>query len=58
MSFMYIVGTVTAGYPLITGVATAAGMKSDWAFYISKWIFQSSGRKCFGDDFKLNVILF
>mmetsp|Transcript_5059 Transcript_5059/g.10661 ORF Transcript_5059/g.10661 Transcript_5059/m.10661 type:complete len:1565 (-) Transcript_5059:323-5017(-) len=38
MSFIYIVGTVTAGYPLVTGIATAAGLNTDWAFYITRFL--------------------
>ena len=37
MSFIYIIVTVTAGYPLITGVATAIGLKAKWAFYITRF---------------------
>jgi len=37
MSFLYIVGTVTAGYPLITGVATACGLVATWAFYLTRF---------------------
>jgi len=37
ISFVYIVGTVTAGYPLITGVATACGLVVTWAFYITRF---------------------
>lgn len=37
MSFIYIVVTVTVGYPLISGIATAAGLSTDWAFYITRF---------------------
>jgi len=37
MSFIYIVATVTAGYPLITGVATLCGLSVTWAFYITRF---------------------
>ena len=37
MSFVYIVGTVTAGYPLITGVAVLCGLATTWAFYITRF---------------------
>ena len=37
MSFAYIVGTVTAGYPLITGVAAACGLAATWAFYLTRF---------------------
>ena len=37
MSFVYIVGTVTAGYPLVTGVATACGLVATWAFYVTRF---------------------
>jgi hypothetical protein len=36
ITFLYVVGTVVAGYPLITGVATAAGLTDGWAFYLCK----------------------
>jgi hypothetical protein len=35
MSFVYIVVTVTIGYPLVTGICTAAGLTTEWAFYVS-----------------------
>jgi len=41
MSFIYIFITVTSGYPLITGIAKAAGLTTDWAFYISELDFCS-----------------
>lgn len=34
LTFLYVVGTVLAGYPLITGVAIAAGLADGWAFFI------------------------
>lgn len=37
MSFLYVVGTVTSGYPLITGIAIAAGLDTEWAFYITRF---------------------
>ena len=37
MSFVYIVGTVTAGYPLITGVAVLCGLATTWVFYITRF---------------------
>lgn len=38
MSFFYIVFTVTIGYPLVTGIATAAGLNADRAFYVTRFI--------------------
>ena len=38
MSFFYIVITVTFGYPLVTGIATAAGLDTDRAFYVTRFI--------------------
>lgn len=38
MSFIYVVATVTSGWPLITGLATAFGLKSEWAFYIIRFL--------------------
>jgi hypothetical protein len=37
MSFLYIMGTVTSGYPLVTGLAIAIGLDTEWAFYMSKF---------------------
>ena len=37
MSFIYIMVTVTSGYPLISGVARAIGLEADWAFYITRF---------------------
>lgn len=37
MSFVYIVATVTVGYPLITGIAYAAGVTGDRVFYITRF---------------------
>lgn len=37
MSFIYIVGTVTSGYPLISGLATLFGLEAEWAFYITRF---------------------
>ena len=37
MSCVYIVATVTAGYPLITGLATAFGLVATWAFYLTRF---------------------
>lgn len=38
MSFIYIVGTVTSGYPLITGIAIATGLPADsWGFYLTRF---------------------
>jgi Ca2+-binding EF-hand superfamily protein len=37
MSFFYIVLTVTIGYPLITGIAVAAGMTAEYGFYITRF---------------------
>ncbi len=36
MTFIYIMVTVTCGYPIISGIATAAGLEADWAFYITR----------------------
>ncbi|KAL3915701.1 MAG: hypothetical protein SGILL_005522, partial [Bacillariaceae sp.] len=38
LSFVYIVATVTAGYPIVTGVAVAFGMTADYAFYITRFV--------------------
>jgi len=39
MSFIYIIGTVTSGWPLVSGLATAFGLqKSEWAFYIIRFL--------------------
>jgi hypothetical protein len=38
MSFIYVVATVTSGWPLITGLATAFGLESEWAFYIIRFL--------------------
>jgi len=38
MSFIYIVITVTTGYPLISGIAITSGMTTDWAFYITRFL--------------------
>jgi hypothetical protein len=39
MSFVYIVGTVTSGFPLISGLAKAFGMTgSEGAFYIIRFL--------------------
>lgn len=37
LSFLYIVGTVTAGYPLVTGIAIAAGMTAEYGFLITRF---------------------
>lgn len=37
MSFIYIVVTVTIGFPLITGIAYAAGLRSDSIFYLTRF---------------------
>lgn len=37
MSFIYIIVTVTSGYPLISGIAVACGMTADWGFYITRF---------------------
>ena len=37
MSFIYVVGTVTSGYPLITGIAMAAGLNEGYGFYITRF---------------------
>lgn len=37
MTFVYIIVTVTIGYGLISGIAAAAGLQSDWAFYITRF---------------------
>ena len=38
LSAIYIVGTVTAGYPLVTGVATVAGLSVWWTFYLTRFV--------------------
>lgn len=37
MTFIYILVTVTSGYPLISGIATACGLEAEWAFYITRF---------------------
>ena len=38
MSFIYIIGTVTTGYPLITGIAIACGLADgSYGFYITRF---------------------
>ena len=37
-TFLYIVGTVTSGYPLVSGIATAAGLESDSIFYVTRFL--------------------
>lgn len=37
LSFIYIVVTVTIGYPLITGIAHGCGLDTEWAFYITRF---------------------
>jgi hypothetical protein len=37
MSFIYIAGTVTSGYAPVTAASRAAGLDTDWVFYISKF---------------------
>jgi hypothetical protein len=37
LSFLYIVATVTAGYPLVTGIAVAVGLKAEYGFYITRF---------------------
>lgn len=37
MSFIYVVATVTSGYPLITGIAIAAGLNEGYGFYITRF---------------------
>jgi hypothetical protein len=37
MSAVYVFGTVTAGYPAVTGIATVAGLSTWWAFYITRF---------------------
>lgn len=36
LTFIYIMGTVVSGYPVVSGIATAAGLQANWAFYICK----------------------
>lgn len=38
MSAFYVFITVTAGYPLVTGVATLAGVTAVWAGYITRFL--------------------
>jgi hypothetical protein len=39
MSFIYVIGTVTSGYPLISGLAYACGLSgSEDAFYIIRFL--------------------
>lgn len=39
MSFVYVVATVTSGYPLISGVAKASGLTgAEWFFFIIRFI--------------------
>lgn len=43
MSFVYIVGTVTSGHPLVSGIATAAGLDaSSGFFYLSKYCLHTT----------------
>jgi hypothetical protein len=42
MSFVYIVATVTAGYPLITGITIACGVTAKNVFYASTYTMQWS----------------
>lgn len=37
VTFLYVVGTVVSGYPLITGSAIACGLDTDWVFYITRF---------------------
>lgn len=37
MSFIYIVATVTSGYPLISGIAMALGLQSEWAYHVTRF---------------------
>ena len=38
MSIIYIVVTVTIGWPMVTGIAAACGLNTEWAFYITRFI--------------------
>ena len=39
MSFVYVVATVTSGYPLVSGVAKASGLTgAEWFFFIIRFI--------------------
>jgi hypothetical protein len=38
ISFLYVVGTVTSGYPIISGIATALGLESDSIFYFLRFL--------------------
>lgn len=39
MSFIYVVGTVTSGYPAVTGIAIACGLADGhWGFYITRFL--------------------
>lgn len=38
MSLIYIVVTVTSGYPLVTGIAVGIGMKAEWAFHLTRFL--------------------
>jgi hypothetical protein len=38
MSFIYIVVTVTSGYSLVSGIALAIGMKTEWAFHVTRFV--------------------
>ena len=37
MSFIYIIVTVTSGYPLISGIAVACGVTAEWGFYVTRF---------------------
>lgn len=38
MAFVYIIGTVTSGYPLVSGISIAAGVnESGWELYVARF---------------------
>jgi hypothetical protein len=38
MSFIYIFVTVTMGFPMVTGLAIAGGLDTEWGFYVTRFI--------------------
>jgi len=38
ITFLYVVGTVTSGYPLVSGIASAAGLNNDSILYLTRFL--------------------